>query len=298
MCSSCIIGLDNGYGYTKLDNGIIFKSACTTLAPFAVECENQIEVNGKSYYVGCGTETLQIDKSDSELNRICSLYALSKCDGEHFSVVVGLPINQHSKEEKAKFENAVRNWSGSKVKTNGTEKQIFIDNVKCFNQGLASLYSSEIKNDVIILDVGARTVDVALIVFEGNIPTVVKHNTYYCGCMQLYGKIIAEVNWLYKLTLEEREALNIIQNGLYINGLKADTSFIPEVCRIHFSELLNALERDYPSKTTAFLLCGGGSALLYNAIKKRFYNVSMLKDGQFSNAKGYKKVGEMLWQTK
>lgn len=295
MFKTVIIGVDNGYGYTKTSNELMFKSAISKKEPLGYGIKNKFTVDGVDYWVGTGNGTLEIDKTDSEVNKICTLYALANSKGENFNVVVGLPINQHSKEEKEKFRKTVLKWSGYQVKLNGIEKRIFINDVFVFSQGLASLYASGVTNNVIILDVGSRTVDVAYIRFNGDVPTVEKHNTYYCGCMQLYSNIIAKVNIKYQLTLTSNDAQDILFKGLFIDGKKVDTEFISDVCREHFKELFDNLILDYPTKTVPFLLSGGGASLLYNPIKSRFKNVLIIEDSQFSNAYGYKKVGELVW---
>jgi len=72
-------GTDNGYLYTKSVSDLgkcIFKSAFTT-ADQSVNGMATISIDGKEYCVGVGHTTTDTDKTDSEMNRVCTLTDLA-----------------------------------------------------------------------------------------------------------------------------------------------------------------------------------------------------------------------------
>lgn len=288
------IGIDIGNEFTKDSNRNIFRTLITEKEPIGFS-NNQIEINGQKYWYGIGAGTLDIDRHLSEVNRVCTLTSLALADENKFNVVVGLPIGQYQKD-KEELKQIVSTYNKATVRLNNEpEKIVYINDVFVFSQGLSALYVADITEDCIIVDVGSRTVDVALVRWQNSTPIIAQHNTYYCGSLSLYGKIVSAINTEYKLTISAEDVQGILNSGLFKYGEKLSTDFLSDVFREHFSALLNDLQLNYPSQTKPFILMGGGTSLLCNALQSRFKNVTVLPDSQFINAVGYKLIGEMIF---
>lgn len=288
------IGIDVGNEFTKDSNRNIFKTLCTRKEPIGFE-NNKITIDGTVYYYGIGTGTLDIDRHKSEVNKVCTLASLALVEGNKFNIVVGLPIGQYQ-SSKEELRETVSTYNKTTVKLNNeAEKIVYIGDVFAFSQGLSALYVADISEDCIIVDVGSRTVDIALVRWENNTPIIVQYNTYYSGTLSLYGKVESAINSEYKLTIKSDEVKGILSKGLYVYGEEKALNFLSDTFRNHFAEMLNDLQLNYPSQTTPFLLMGGGATLLFNALQDRFHDVTTLDDNQFINAIGYKIVGEMIF---
>lgn len=287
-----IKGIDNGYGYTKDNDFNIFKSAYSTEDSMILSNKYQLNVNGQKYWIGEGDGTIDVDKADSIVNKLSTLNCLALTEGNEFNIVVGLPIAQY-KSDKEKFREIVMSYTNNTIQLNNLlPKTIKINNVFVYAQCLASLYASNIRHNCIIVDVGSRTVDVVYIEYNDGDYKIAQYNTYYCGCLPLYSKIVDHVNTKFKLTLKSSQGQQILRDGLKIFGIPQNIDFLSQVLKNHFEELLSDLKLNYPSQTVPFILTGGGADILFNAFKSRFSDVSIMKNNQFSNALGYYEIGK------
>ena len=55
------------------------------------------------------------------------------------------------------------------------------------------------------------------------------------------------------------------------------------------------LDFKFNARTEKIVLVGGGAKLFSKAFMNRYSNCSIAEDPIYSNAKGFKKVGEKLW---
>lgn len=283
-------GIDIGYTYTKDENKNIFRSAYTMDEQF-LGSPIKLELDNEIYYIGIGKGTVELNKCSSKVNQLCLLADLAMSPDSEFFIVSGLPISQYKRQE-VELKNFILNQNGIRVRLNDTtEKIILIKDVKIFPQGLGALYTKQIKESMIIVDIGGRTVDVAFVDIVDGRPAIRKSNTWFLGMLQLYTKIIDSVNNKFELELEPQEAQKIIQNGLKIYGKDQDVRFLIPILRNHFEEIFYNLRLNYPVETTSIYLCGGGSKLLFDSFKNRFPNVELCEDEQFANAKGFYTVG-------
>jgi plasmid segregation protein ParM len=285
-----IKGLDNGYSFTKDNEKRIIKSAISYTDKM-VTGSKHITIDGKDYYVGVGQMTSDIDKTDADINKACTLMNLVISGDTDYYLVVGLPIGQF-KAQNERFRNTVMSYNNCKIEYQGNERKIRIHDVTVFPQGAASLYAiRSSKGDKIIIDVGGLTIDVALIQMNYGNPHIEKSDTWYKGMRTLFSNIIEQVNLKYGLRLETKEAERILLNGLRIHGIEQNLDFLQPTLQDYLEPIVDELKLNYPCETTPIYLCGGGANLLYGAFKKRFYEVIMVDDSQFSNAIGYYNVG-------
>lgn len=285
-----IKGIDIGYTYTKDESRNMFKTAYTQTKQIVTNM-SKITCNEGVFWVGDGMGTVELDKSQTLLNKLCLLRSLAESQDNEFYIVTGLPISQYFAQKDKLKKFLMQNNKCDIILNDTIEKTIKINDMLIYPQGAGALFSENIKSDVLIVDIGGRTIDIALMEMQGNKHKLQANNTWFQGMLVLYSKIIDEVNKKFDLTLESRYAENILTKGLFIHGKKQDISFLQEVLQEHFEEIFQELRLRYPTKTTPIYLCGGGGHLLYNAFKRRFPDVCMFKAGQFANALGFYNVG-------
>lgn len=288
-----IKGLDNGYAFTKDNERRIFKSAYDTVDRM-ITGSRKITIDGNDYYVGVGNMTCEVDKTNTEINKVCTIANLVSSRDTEFYLVVGLPIGQF-KAQNDKFKEIVLSYNKLDIRVNGEQRKIHINDVMVFPQGAAAAYTFNWKSDCIIVDVGGLTIDVALIEKNYNGPGIVKSDTWYKGMRLLYTSIIEQVNLKYGLRLETREAEKILINGLKIRGESKDLTFLQPIYKQYITPIIEDLELNYPTSTTPMFLCGGGAQLLYNSFARKFSDVQLISDMQFANAVGYHEIGKKLY---
>lgn len=290
-----IIGVDAGYYATKTSEGVLFLSRISTKENIISE-NNVVTLDNKQYTVGEGEMTFELNKINHEITKVCILYALARSSEDtDFDIVTGLPIGLYSKQ-KEELKMMLSNHRIITLEMNKRRRTIIINNVEIFPQGAGALYSSNIDNDVVLVDIGGRTVDICLFEMINNKRKLLKYSTILEGTLSLYSKVINSINNKYETNLRIEDGEKIFKSGLEIYGQKQDLSFLRSIIEEHVELIFKELILNYPIKTTKVVLSGGGSYLLKNFIEKRIPNVFILPNAQFANAIGFKKVGESLWQ--
>ena len=290
-----IIGVDAGYYATKTSEGIIFLSRISTQESILNE-GNIVMIENKNYTVGEGEMTVELNKINEEITKVCILYALAKSSNEtDFDVVTGLPVGLYLKQKDELKKMLLSNRLNT-IEINKRRRPIIINNIEIFPQGAGALYSSGIDGDVILVDIGGRTVDICCFETTSNKRKLTKYSTILEGTLGLYSKVINIINSKYETNLRIEDGEKILKYGLEIYGQKQDLSFLRNIIEEHVEKILKELILNYPIKTTKVVLSGGGAYLLKNFIEKKIPNISVLPNAQFANAIGFKKVGESIWQ--
>lgn len=290
-----IIGVDAGYYATKTSEGVIFPSRISTNENILEESAN-ITIDNKKYAVGEGEVIVDFNKINSELTKACILYALSKSSNDvEFDIVTGLPVAQY-KNQKDELKAMLQSLRLNRIEVNNQKRTIIINRVEIFPQGAGALYCTEIFGDVVLVDIGGRTVDICNFEIIGGKRKLTKHSTIYEGTLNLYSKIINLINSKYEVDLKLEDGEKILRHGLEIYGEKQDLSFLKNIIQEHCERILKELTLNYPIKTSKVVLVGGGAMLLKPAIEKKIPNCTLIPNAQFANANGFKKVGLSLWQ--
>ncbi len=176
-----------------------------------------------------------------------------------------------------------------------------IDKVGVFFQGWASyfniitnenyeLVNDKIKDEVIIFDLGRRTLDISLI--HGVSP--VKTLSYNCG-VEKFLKFIKEQLYrqfnIHKKTLEI-ENLILNKKELRHKGTNIDlTDIIKYALDCMKMEIRNVILEDYSNyDPDAFYLTGGGSILFKDLFIELYSDIQVMDDLFYSNVKGLNKL--------
>lgn len=286
-----VYGIDNGYHYTKDSDKHIFKSAISRIDT-SLKNENQITINGVTYYFGKGNTTTDMDKIDSEITKVCTLASLAMKGSGDYYLVVGLPINQYHKK-KDKFKQTIMDYNHSEIIYNDKRLDIRIIDVTVFAQGAGVLFNYPIPDgEYIIMDVGSYTINVVLVELVDRIPQIIKFDTWYNGILILYSNIISYINQRYETNLDIMEAEKILRhNRLNIYNSKENTKFLQQIKQDYLDDIFSKFKLRYSYITTPILLCGGGGSLLHEMIENELPNSILIPDPQFANAIGYYNFG-------
>lgn len=296
------IGVDLGNCNIKTSKGIIVPSLITKGENYLISTGYQITFNNEVFIIGEGDYDTNLDKIQKENLLPMLTLALGLSTKEQvIRIVLGLPINQY-RSKKDKMLEVIEDNKILNFILNGEERTIYIEDAAIFPEGVATYYSLDIEKrkalvdkDLIVLDIGGRTTDIALLK-AGKKRSVAKSISLDVGMINIYNDLINEINSQYTLALNIEDAENIIKNGLEVDGERKDTGFIKNIIRNNIERVFKELNISYPVRTSPILVTGGGGRSFFKSIKKRYPSAVLVEDNLFSNAIGYKKVGEKLWR--
>lgn len=287
-----LLGVDVGYHSTKTHKGDVILSAISKKTNTL--CNNKIIVDGQNYNLGYGLMTSDMDKIDSDINKVMSLYMMAKYNSRETLLALGLPVGQYE-HQKDRLRETVLSYNQSKVKYNGEDYRVNIKDVIVTPQGIAALYTlSNLYGDYIVIDIGGGTIDISYVSFSVSGAQIIKTETLYKGTRTVYTDILNAVNNEYQLKLtEQHQAEKLIKVGLHVDGVQKDLSIIKPVLQEYVDSVTDDIKTRYPYRTTPIYLVGGGAELLYNPLTKRLPTVNKIVNAQFANAVGSYNLGRV-----
>lgn len=288
-----ILGIDVG-NYSLKTSERINKKSLVSKEENILGSGIVLEMDNSKFIIGEGNFETELNKSSKD-NFLPLLYtgiALSSED-EFNSVVCGLPINQYKENHKS-LEDLIERNKIKALKINGTERTIVIDNFKVYPEGIGAYYNLNLNEDLILIDIGGRTTDIAYIADNKH----QKSSTVAVGTLNIYKSIADTINSKYSLDLSLKDIDRVVDRGsLTIDGEKINLSFITSILKSNFMKIKEDLDFKFNVRTEKIVLVGGGSKLFGKAFKNRFSNCVIADDPVYANAKGFKKVGDKLWQS-
>jgi plasmid segregation protein ParM len=293
-----IIGYDQGYDKTKTSEGIIFPSRISTQEDIMGD-GMQLKLDNKTFVVGEGNIEVDLNRINKEITKVCLLAALAKSSNQSdFQVVAGLPLGLFNSQKEQMKEMLLSNRY-VEFELNKQKRVISITKAEVFPQCLGAHYSLDSIDDTedrVYIDIGGRTVIIALLQVVNGKRKVTQHSTIYEGTLTLFSKMVAAINSKYETLFEIEDGERILKNGLSIYGERQDTGFIRCIIEEHTDKILKELLLKYPAKTAKVILVGGGAYVLKQLFDKRIPGISIMTNAQFANAAGFKKIGVSLWQ--
>lgn len=287
-----ILGIDVGNYSVKVNPNINVKSLVSTEENI-LGSGIVLEYDNKKFVIGEGNFETELNKSSKE-NFLPMLYTgIALASEDVFNqVVCGLPINQY-KANKDALERMVNENKMKTVKLNGKSREIVISEFKVYPEGIGAYYSLSTNEDVIIVDIGGRTTDIAYICDK-------KHHmssTVAVGTLNIYKSICDRLNGEHSLDLDLQMVDRIIQRASFkVDNKEVDLRFITEILKENFMKIKQDLDFKFPARTERIILVGGGAKLFSRAFAKRYSNLGIADNPLYANAIGFKKVGESLWQ--
>lgn len=296
-----ILGLDNGYHFTKTSETVKFLS---TIEEGHDDYNNdilEISVGSKNYIVGepRGEYIVDADKFKSdegiELVKITSLAAIGlSYPHEKFielTVVGGLPVNYYS-NQKEDYIKTIKELDGTKFKINkvGFEQTVSIKDVLVFPQSVGVVFEKNLgKETSLVIDIGGGTWDVSQ--FNGY--KMEKKATYREGMLILYSKIAQFLNSTYYTQYTANDIYDLIERGYFtVDGEKQSMSVVNNIIKNHVATVVANIKRDFEvSSVDNTILIGGGAKALLKYVKNILPQAQIDDDIIFSNASNFKLIG-------
>lgn len=248
----------------------------------------------KIYYIGEGTFETELNKGNKENYMpllLTGIALTSSTEETHHKVVCGLPVNQY-KANKEMLEDLILSKQTRRIEIKGSIRDITITDCKIYPEGLGAYYSLNTNEDLIIVDLGGRTTDIAYI----SNSRLAAASTVNVGTLNMYKDVADKLDSEFSLDLDIQKIDRIIERGfLKIDGEDINLQFVTELLRNNFIKIKEDLDFKFPARTEKIVLVGGGAKLFDKAFKKRYRNCFVANNPIFANAFGFQKVGETLW---
>lgn len=301
-----ILGLDNGYRFTKTSEKISLGSTIindTDEVNEVVQCY----INDNHYIVGepnglyiSDSDKLQ-NKDNIENLKVCSLTTIGmsypKSSFIDVNLVVGVPV-AYFKKQKDEFKKIIHSFSDTiKINQVGKKQTININDVMVLPQSAGIVLVDAEKNKhltSLIIDIGGGTWDISR--FDGL--TMVDSDTKKKGMIVLDTILANYLNKNYYTNFHHSEIYNLMQKGFFTtNGVKEDISVLDSVINDYVKKITDDIKRQFnPESIDNVKIIGGGASILYDYIVKFIPNAEKTKESQFSNAISFAKLGEVKWK--
>ncbi len=298
-----ILGLDNGYNFTKTSKGIMFLSTIRK-GKDILNNSHQIEIDGNHYIVGeeLGDYVTDADKlktpQSREIVKVCSQMAIGLSypndDTIELNLAVGCPIDYFS-QQKDEMEKLMKSLDGEiYIKEVGMKQTIKVHDVLVCPQagGIVFKHDNELKDkSSLIIDIGGGTWDVAQ--FKGL--KFMKKATYEEGMLFLYDKIARYLNAKYYRRYEASEVYEFINQGYFtVYGEKKSMDEVKPIIEAHINHVMSKINRafDVGSMDNVFLI-GGGAESMQSYINQYIPNLHIEKNSQFTNAECFEYLGSI-----
>ena len=289
-----ILGVDVGNATTVTNTGVIIDSKTSKIKPIT-SC-NKLEMDNKIVYIGEGeydTTYRKLEK-DTYLQLLYTAIALStKSRTVSNQIVLGLPLSQYNEDKEALIQKVLSN-NDKWININDTERHIIIDDVEVFPEGV---FTVDDDYQGIIIDVGGRTTDCALIEVVRGKKKILDPISIPTGTINLYDKFIDSLNMELGLDLKLRDAERILESGLMLEGHKVNIDFAKRFIEEYSENLYRQLQLKYSLKTNIVTLTGGGADLVYNHLESKLgQGLIKQRDSIKANAKNFYEVGVSIFE--
>jgi hypothetical protein len=305
-----LVAVDNGFKDTKVytiinDKEYKFKFDSkyeNVLQDDDLNKNNTMKIywNDETYLVGEGAsnDSLDDDKYNNELAKICTYAALSKLSnfvGYEFDLVCGYPLTTCSMG-KENFSDYLKTDNIEEIDFEGELKRFRISNVSVLPQGVSALYglnTRDYKDKVIgILDVGGKTIN-GIVVSNLN-PIKQTMFTEDLGILILYNSIKMALN-KEGINVMDYQVPYVIENGL--PGYEKEVGeIINGVITKHVNDIKVIMRRNkWAIESLPILTIGGGSIVLEDALCKVLPHVIRVEEPEYANVKGFYRVGELYY---
>ncbi|WAG61264.1 ParM/StbA family protein [Clostridium estertheticum] len=244
----------------------------------------RVEIDEFTTYLTIGEFSKEYDKTNKENFIPQLMYAICKANSGGViktNLCLMLPIMQMA--SKQKLIDIVSKNKHTKLKFNGVDKEIFIEDTLILPEGYSSYFSlskEQKMGDICIIDCGSRTINLSII--ENG--KVVKLQTIKLGSYDLYTKIKNIENKDYS----EEDIQRLIDNKIITVEEKEYTLFL--------SNILNSIKPYANLNTYKVYWTGGTSLMLKEYIKQLSLKASFVLDNaSTSNVDGALEACKKVW---
>lgn len=303
-----ILGLDNGYYYTKTSEKQMFISSFEEGKDIDINTDTiEIQLDNRNYIIGSKTGQFVADnnKVDSKVTELCTLTAIAKSypndDIIECNLVAGLPVAYYA-TQKEDFKNKLISYGmrniHTKIGENKYKKQaIRITDVEVFPQsvGVVFMNAKNYKNETtLVIDIGGGTIDVSY--FEGL--KMVDKATYDEGMLVLFTKLSQFCNSKFETKFKPYDMDRIIQNDSFkTKEGSISTSVFDFMINKHINDVMTEIKRQFKyNSVDNSLLIGGGSVRLEDKLRPHLIDPVLVDNAQFVNADAFALMGQMKFR--
>lgn len=308
------IGIDVGYGYTKIVYGEDYESHIfPSVAAKAQKLEGVeadfgdflFEHNGQKLFIGQAAMNAKSkfiksafdgDRLNSETFQhlfLCGLASTLKEDSE-VSVVTGLPVNAFKRYRQDIEQFKTRHF----VKLNGKDILININNLQCIPQPLGTYLKvikshEELKEQmVLIVDIGFKTTD--LLVVDNDRPLPISQSINF-GMSDIARVVVEYVNSETDASYTINQIDEILNHGFSDMGVRrpVDEKLLNTAKGDLIEGIWNRIQEIYPDYRNfdRIIFTGGTAKLLEEQIDSiNLPSFVLASDSQLSNAIGYRDI--------
>jgi len=314
-----IIGLDIGYGFTKvfcmtadgLKNQFIFKTLVSSYTPknnFG-DPVGIVYVNDNPFVVGHEAEKHLIGEFKVTQDFVGTpeyfailAYAIKLSRSVPDMIVLGLPPGIYSKE---KAEVLIQKFYRQQFKDHNNLHIPIPKQVKYIPQGAGIYFAHYFEEDrslseknTVVIDIGYRTLDVVLFAkdkkdekygYKSEAAT-----SYPLGVKNLYDQVKNAFSKIHGTFINDEIVDKIITEGIFHHFGEDYVFDASEIVKNFYVEQVVRIIKDYADKTKNLgynvekVLVGGGGVVYAKEIK----GTTIVKDPQFANARGYAFYGK------
>lgn len=300
MSKKKVLGVDMGNHNIKTNKKVLFKSVYEEFDYKNELLNDDILMYGdRKYVIGKGEFDNTKVKSQKKNPIPLFLNALYKSlDGSEYAdlnVVVGLPLSQHQNKEIVKDIKAIYEKTFEfKYISNGLTKDVLynVNKVYVFPECLGAFYSLKEDmegRDVLLVDIGGGTVNIALFVDGEYVDSI----TLPFGTIDILREIAKAANKNKQgASFDEDDIIKYIKRGVikwdnrvdnmeYLDGILGDFS----------DKIVNEIKGSFPLyKAYEIMLSGGGVDLLKEKLEHHI-TFTVVPNSIFANADGFYNVG-------
>lgn len=296
MMRNVIIGVDNGYGFTKTVHSSFVSSLIQTDSEPTFK-DKVIRYNNKWYYVGSEPDDIVNDKTEDEKVYILTLIAIAeelKLKGiteAHIYLSAGLPLSKFG-VQKDSFKNYLGQNRRVCFEYEEVVYNIEIDeNIILSPQGYSALIPmiDDFDNDIVLVDIGTWTIDILPIIDK--VPNQSQSDSLNEGVKTCIDEINRELRSVFGNGITTKQIQSVMLNkesGLPIKYLEIVKKHIREYAKHIVSMLATRFNLD----TTSFVFVGGGANIINN------FGIDLIENGVVIgdinvNAVGYEYIANV-----
>jgi hypothetical protein len=270
------IAVDLGTTYIKLSTGDIFPSGISENICLS---SNVLTVNNKQYAMelqNANAFDININKGLNKNTKLNFIYALAKSTNEEYTifndVFSSLPCSQWKNSTTVeKYKSYLSIPEPLEVDINGFKKTIQTEEISIIPEDASAYYTPDMDNQrfegrkVLLCGFGSLTFN--SILFEND--EIIDLHTDEIGILKIYKDMAEAINSSTGENIEYTDMYNIIQNGLYINGILVDIEpIIKPVALYHCNNIYRNLKLKWSISSIPFVpIIGGGAITMYKYLK-------------------------------
>jgi len=309
------IGIDVGYGYTKVVYGDYMTKIFPSVVSRAKMLEGMqsnygnyiLEYEGNEIFVGdaafkAGNKFIQTafegDRLASTVYKQLMLCGIASClpNDCDVEIVTGLPVNGFKM-----YRNNITDFKGRHfVKINGKDIVLNIKDLKCIPQPIGTYiklskgHNELLESNILIVDIGFKTTDLMLIDHDIPLP---ESTTINYGMSDISRIVIDYVNSETDSAYSINQADEFIRHGYVKMGTRINlpNNILKGAKEGLFNAIWNRVKELYPQwqSLDQLIFTGGTSLMLLDKIQSvPVASIVLSSDTQMANAIGYRDILE------